>query len=50
MTGAASRYVTGYLLDTNGRDFIPVFLIAAAIQLFGAVGFTLWWSSERRFE
>lgn len=50
MTGAASQYITGALLDANGRDFVPVFLLAAAVQLFGAVGFTLWWDSERRFE
>ena len=50
MTGAASQYITGSLLDANGRDFVPVFIIAAAVQLVGAAGFTLWWDSERRFE
>jgi len=50
MTGAASQYITGSLLDSNGRDFVPVFLICAAVQLFGAVGFTAWWDSERLFE
>ncbi len=50
MTGAASQYITGSLLDSNGRDFLPVFLLAAAVQLFGAIGFTVWWDSERRFE
>ena len=50
MTGAASQYITGALLDSNGRDFVPVFLLAAAVQLFGAVGWTLWWDSERQFE
>jgi hypothetical protein len=50
MAGAASQYITGATLDANGRDFVPVFLLAAAVQLFGAVAFTLWWDSERRFE
>lgn len=50
MSGAASQYITGALLDSNGRDFLPVFYIAAAIQVFGAVAFTTLWDSERRFE
>ena len=50
MTGAASQVITGTLLDSNGRDFIPVFLIAAGVQIFGAVAFTCWWDSERQFE
>ena len=50
MTGAASQVITGTLLDSNGRDFVPVFLIAAAVQIFGAIAFTAWWDSERQFE
>ena len=50
MTGAASQVITGAILDANGRDFVPVFLIAAALQLVGFAGFTKWWDSERIFD
>ena len=38
------------LLDSNGRDFVPVFVLCAALQLVGAAMFTVWWDSERQFE
>ena len=50
MSGAASQYITGAILDANGRDFVPVFAIAAAVQVAGTAAFVGWWDSERRFE
>ena len=50
MTGAASQYITGALLDSNGRDFVPVFVLCAALQLAGAAMFTVWWDSKQQFE
>lgn len=50
MTGAAGQYFTGWLLETNGRDFTPMFALVVAIELAGLVAWNLWWSSERVFE
>ena len=50
LSGAASQYLTGALLEANGRDFVPVFVLAAAIQMVGFALFTRWWSSEQIFE
>ena len=50
MAGAASQFVTGAILESNGRDFVPIFWLCAAVQLLGAAAFVGWWDSERRFE
>ena len=50
MTGAASQYITGAILDANDRDFVPVFALAAVVQLAGTAAFVAWWDSERRFD
>ncbi len=50
VAGASGQWLTGQLLETNGRDFSPVFLGAAAVELAGLVGFWLWWDSEREFD
>ena len=50
MAGAFSQAITGAVLDSNGRDFVPVFLVAAVIQVVGGGLFLLWWDSERIFE
>ena len=50
MTGAASQYITGAILDANDRDFVPVFALAAVVQLAGTAAFLAWWDSERRFD
>ena len=50
MAGAASQYITGAVLDANGRDFLPVFLLAAALQLVGLAVHVRFWESERLFE
>ena len=50
MSGAAAQSLTGAALDANGRDFVPVFVAAAAVQVVGAALFARWYSAERIFE
>ncbi len=50
VAGASAQYFTGVLLEANGRDFSPIFLLTGGIELLGVVAFCSWWSSERAFE
>ncbi len=50
VAGASAQYFTGVLLEANGRDFSPIFLLTGGVELLGVVAFCSWWSSERAFE
>ena len=50
LAGASGQYLTGYLLEANGRDFSPMFLITALVELAGFAAWNAWWSSEREFD
>lgn len=50
VAGASSQYLTGWLLEQNGRDFSPLFGIMTGVELLGLVLFCMWWSSEPAFE
>ena len=48
--GAAGQVFTGWLLEANGRDFLPMFGLTAAVQLAGLAVFLTCWDSRRAFE
>ena len=50
LAGATGQYLTGYLLEQNGRDFAPIFGAVVAVELAGLVAWRSWWSSERVFD
>lgn len=50
VAGATSQYLTGWLLEANGRDFGPIFGLMTGVELLGALAFCAWWSSEPEFE
>ena len=50
VAGASGQYLTGYLLDANGRDFTPMFALVVMVELAGLAAFNAWWDSERIFD
>ena len=50
VAGASAQYGTGVLLEANGRDFNPIFLVTSGVELLGVLAFCSWWSSERQFD
>jgi MFS family permease len=48
--GALSQASTGWLLEANGRDFEPIFLLTALILSGGCAAFWAKWSSEGDFD
>ena len=48
--GASAQYFTGVLLEANGRDFNPIFLVTSGVEVLGVLAFCSWWSSERQFD
>jgi len=50
IAGASGQYFTGWLLEANGRDFTPMFVLVAVIETMGLIAWNSWWSSERSFE
>ena len=50
VAGASGQYFTGWLLEANGRDFTPMFVLVAVIETVGLIAWNSWWSSERSFE
>lgn len=50
LAGATGQYLTGYLLEQNGRDFAPIFGAVVAVELAGLVAWNAWWDSEKQFD
>jgi len=50
LAGASGQYLTGWLLDANGRDFTPMFALVVLIEAAGLAAWNAWWSSERIFD
>jgi len=50
IAGASGQYLTGYLLEANGRDFTPIFALVVIVEALGLVAWNRWWSSERAFD
>lgn len=50
VAGASGQYLTGWLLEQNGRDFSPMFALTSVLQVVGLICFLRWWDSERVFE
>lgn len=50
VAGASAQYFTGVLLEANGRDFNPIFLVTSGVEVLGVLAFCSWWSSERQFD
>lgn len=50
IAGAGGQYYTGQLLESNGRDFSPMFALTAAVEIAGLLVFLKWWKSDRAFE
>lgn len=48
--GAGGQYLTGWLLERNGRDFTPMFELTAAVELVGLLLWLRFWDSEKLFE
>ena len=48
--GAGGQVLTGWLLEATGRDFGPMFVLTAMLQLGAMAVWLTCWESERAFE
>merc|ERR1719353_1311832 len=45
LAGAGGQYLTGALLEANGRDFTPLFGLVVVVEILGLIAWNRWWCS-----